>query len=667
MSLKSILLATGIATLMTGVTAFPLMAKYHEPDNTTRILWDLNSKKVIFDSGNYARLIPLADGRLMAAAESGGGISVSYSNDEGYTWSTPERIIQNEGNIPYAVPDLLQLSDGTILVGFNPRPSQPYSEERKFGIRTMRSTDNGTTWEGPYFIYDASHLYSDGCWEPSFLEIPGSGEVHCYFANEFPFQSSNEQEISVSRSFDGGVTWSEAERVCYRGGCRDGMPSAVITDSGEIVVIVEDNGYPRGFHATTIRCTLDQNWDDFWVDATSPNRHVIFADNDNENMQWISAAPYLRKLRSGETIASWQGDHWGREGNESAFDMFVAVGDRDARNFTQISEPFKLPANSHALWNSINVGNGDDVFALASVGNSNSGNAINLMKGYAMRNVTADFGTPVIDGSTSGDKWTFKNGTQIYLGAMNTRNRATADFLYDNDNLYFFARVVDRDIFTDKIDNDGVYLYLDTKSNCDTYPQDGEARIFFNVDGSIQWSYGLNGKWVVETALPEGVVMEKNISKTYYQLEAAIPWKALGLNGAAGSSHAMRCNVEIRDRREGELVSESIPQTSKNASWTWPEFRLNDSDPSGIVRPTVERGLPKIDTVARGGTVTVRSSEPISSIEAFNPTGYNILRKDFDKSLVINEATLETSARGLLLMRVTLTDCSTHSQKVLIR
>ncbi|MCM1111116.1 MAG: hypothetical protein NC336_07910 [Clostridium sp.] len=669
MNLRLSTIAGIAAILLAGMAAIPVSAKYHAPDNTTRVLWDLNSKKVIFGSGNYARIIPLQDGRLMAAAESGAGISVCYSSDEGVNWTTQERIIQNASGVPYAVPDLVQLADGTILVGFNPRPSSPYSEERRFGIRTMRSTDNGKTWEGPIFIYDASYTFSDGCWEPSFLEIPGTGEVHCYFANEYPYQTNNDQEISLCRSFDGGLTWGAAERVCYRAGHRDGMPSAIITDAGEIVVIVEDNGYPRGFRATTMRCTLEQNWHDCWVDANSPNRHTIWSDSDTDNMSWISAAPYIRKLRSGETIASWQGDHWGRPGAEANFDMFVAVGDPDARNFTQVSEPFGLPQTSHALWNSINIGNGDDIFALASIGSPSDGNAINLMKGYAMRGVVCDFGTPTVNASVSRENWTFKNATQIFLGATNTRKRAIADFLYDNDNLYFYTRVVDSDIYTDKIDNDGVYIYLDMNNACDTYPQDGEFRIFMNVDGTVDWCYGANNRWTTAEEVPEGVDYEVAVSKTYYQMEIAIPWRALGFSGPVDADHTMRCNVEVRDRREGALLYEPIPQTAKNASWTWPEFHLNE-DPRATAIPTVaadgDATSSALTVRALGsGEVSVESAgAPVASLSVFSADGKALGNFDCGGAA---SATVHTGLTGLVILRAAFADGSFQTCKLQIR
>ena len=78
--LKKIL---GLAAVMS--VAFGAGARYHAPYEYPRLLWDVATQKVIFQSGNYSRLITLQDGRLMAAAESYGpsGIKVCYSSDNG--------------------------------------------------------------------------------------------------------------------------------------------------------------------------------------------------------------------------------------------------------------------------------------------------------------------------------------------------------------------------------------------------------------------------------------------------------------------------------------------------------------------------------------------------------------------------------------------------------
>ena len=197
----------------------------------------------------------------------------------------------------------------------------------------------------------------------------------------------------MCRSFDGGLTWGQPSRICYRAGTRDGMPVPILTENDEIVVIIEDNGHPgrNGFRATTVRTPLAENWST-WVDATSQRREMIFADDAEK--AFISAAPYLRKLGKDETIASWQGDRRDRQGTgEDHFDMFVAVGDADARNFRAVSQPFGLSLSQHGLWNSVSALDDGSVFALSSIGDANHGNAINVMKGYAMKGFSANFGT----------------------------------------------------------------------------------------------------------------------------------------------------------------------------------------------------------------------------------------------------------------------------------
>lgn len=618
MNKKAISYVSGIAILISGFSNRGA-AVYHEPYSGSRVYWDINSRQQLFPSGNYSRLIELNDGRLMAVAEAGGGISVKYSMNGGQTWSDSQLIARSADKLPYAVPDVVQLSDGTILVGFNPRPSQPYSEDRRFGIRVMRSEDNGASWEGPLYVFDAQHTFEDGCWEPSFLELP-SGEVHCYFANENNFTQSNEQEISVCSSFDKGKTWSEPRRVCYRAGSRDGMPSAILTEDGEIVVIIEDNGHPgqSGFRATTVRSTPDDNWDS-WVDAASSSRNMIFANSGDKG--YSSAAPYLRKLKTGETIASWQGDFYERKGSgEDGYDMYVAVGDSDARNFQSVTRPFALSENMHALWNSINVIGNGSVFALASTGERGHGNAIEIIKGYPMTGFSADFGTPQIDASFAGEAWTAKNAQQVFLGVV-TRNRATMDFLYDNDNLYFYARVIDRDIFTEKVDNDGVTVALDINNCCDTYPQLGEFRIFLNVDGSMEFYHGDSGKWVKEEPSAD-IRYATSLQKAYYDMEMAIPWRVLGCD-VAPVDKVMRCFLEVRDRRQSEIVTECVTDALLRQSWTWPEFRLNGNG-AGISE--IYDGFPSGKTskvTVNAGAIIVEAETEIESLALFDINGLN--------------------------------------------
>ncbi len=606
MRLTSIIIPVALAG-----ASLSAMAEHLEPLDVTRVMWDLTSRKTIFESGNYCRIIPLQDGRLMAVAETYGtysGITAAYSRDNGNSWVDKYTVAGNGDRTPSAVPDVIQLADGTIIVGYNPRPSQPWSEERHFGIRCVRSTDNGATWSEPIYIYDASWFGGDGCWEPSFLELP-SGEIHCYFANEHPYTTSGEQEISMCRSFDKGLTWTDPIRVTFRAGSRDGMPSAIITDAGEIVVIVEDNGHPGrgGFRATTMRCTVEENWEDCWVSGTSDRRDMIF--KNEEDKDYVSAAPYIRRLPTGETFASWQGDHWSRKGNgEDRFDMYVAVGDKDARNFGQLSQPFNVNPDEHALWNSVAIGFDNTVFAVASIGGSNQ---ICTMRGNAVLGFRADYGTPEINATFSKENWTTKSCNQVLMGQY-SRNRSNHDFLYDNDNLYVFSYVVDRTPVNSAEVNDGIQLSIDVDNISDSAPQKGIYTFFLDTNGTVHYAYGEDGEY--HEAEAEGARIAVSNKKNYYMLEAAIPWKLMGLDKAPDTDHLMRVNLEVRDMDgNGGYRFEVIPECRSYESWTWPRFNLNENESGGVGEVKYDEDL-KTD----GG---VKEYYTLQGIRVVNPAG----------------------------------------------
>ena len=554
-----------------------IQARHQTPYSNSRIYWDISSKKTLFHGGTYARIIQLQDGRLLAVAESGGGISVNWSHDNGETWGSQKRIVANEPMLPFAVPDVIQLSNGDIVIGYNPRPSTPWSEDRRFGIRCVRSVDGGETWSDQIIIYNASWQGGEGCWEPCFLELP-SGELQCYFANENNFPYSGEQEISLCRSFDGGKTWSGETRVCFSGGSRDGMPVPIFTENDEIVVIIEDNGWGGygGFRATTVRTSLQANWSD-WV-GRDGKRQMIFANAEDKN--YISAAPYLRKLGKDETIASFQGDKGARLGmGEAHFDMFVGVGDADGRNVRAISAPFGLPVSDHGLWNSVTALDDGTVFAVSSIG-SGSGEVIYVMKGRAMKGFEAAFGTPEINGTATNETWTAPGARQIFMGADASRIPAHMDFLYDEDNLYFYANVEDRNLFTEG-EHDGVTLALDMENASDGYPQKGMYRIWLDVDGTVKFYTGGSNTWK-QTDMPEGIKYVFNGKRSNYSMEIAVPWTALGYEKAP-VENLMRCYLEITDRQgEDKVVTEGIVEANITSSSTWPEFRLLPHEDTGV-------------------------------------------------------------------------------------
>lgn len=639
-----------------------LCAERHEPYTGSRIFWDLSSEVTVFDSGNYARMIELQDGRLLAVSEGGGGIQVSYSQNKGKSWSSPERIVASPSKISYAVPDVIQLTDGTIIIGFNPRPQEPYSEDRLFGIRSVRSTDNGETWGEITYVFDAKHTFNDGCWEPAFLELP-SGEVQCYFANEGEYTSSNEQCISMCRSFNKGQSWSEPVKVCFRAGSRDGMPVPVLLkDESEIVVIIEDNGWPgRGnFAATTVRTKLEDNWESGYVDANSPMRNMIF--ETVPPVGEISAAPYMRVLPWGETIASFQGNK-GRSGvtDLQYFDMFVYVGDGQAKNFKAGSTPFALGLDQHSIWNSVSVIEDSVIVAVGSIGNPNKSNHVNMIKGYPKRQVVAAYCNSIeVDASKgSGETWATKSADQLMMGRI-TGNRTTADFAYDSEYLYMTARVVDRNLVNSGIDNDGIYLYFDADNVSDTEPVAGMYSFFLDTDGTVDFRRGNAGRWEKDESAT-GIKYAVNAKSLYYDMEVAIPWSLFGKDGApVGQRMAMA--LEIVNKEEYVRESETIPDVDNDASWTWMEFRLLPGEGSGVAEAQVADDSHDVTTVVSGGTLMVKSAMPMNRVSVYTFDGKMLSDKVFDSTM--QEIPLPALAGGGVL-RVLFEDGNIVCKKVI--
>lgn len=570
----------------------------------SRVFWDLSSRRTVFGSGGYARIIQLHDGRLMATCESG-GIVVAFSSDMGDTWGAPVRIAGNANKVPNCVPDLIQLADGTIVVAYNPRPSKPYTTDRKFGIRCKRSTDNGQTWSDEIFVNDASYTFEDGCWEPSMLQLP-SGELQLYFADEGPYTSSSEQQISLCRSFDGGLTWSAPQKVSFRAGYRDGMPSPVLlADKSSIVVAIEDNGWPGygDFFPTTVRCALADNWPDgFFVDANNPLRQKT-----HTNTSAKGGAPYLRVLPWGETVLSWQSKY--KHGDK--LNMLTAVGDGKATNFKALSNPFCIGDDEQALWNSLAVVDTGVVVAVAGISGK-----VEMIKGYAMRQFEAAQATPVVDGTVSaGDGYMRRSANQVMMGAANNL-RTTADFAYDAGNLYFVAKVVDTTPSLSATGGDGVWLYVETADEPGARLGDGSYRFFLSRDGSVKAWRGNNGGW--KSYAVEGVGLKVVSRASSYVVEAAVPWSVLGKDAAPSGRH-LATNIEVQDVRESAKLTESIPDARATSPSTWMDFYLRPSGQSTGVGSVAGTG--GLTVAADSGWLTLTADRPMSRVDVLSVSG----------------------------------------------
>ena len=542
------------------------MARY----NGSRIFWDARTPVTIFSGGGYGRLIELNDGCLLACCESG-GIKVCFSSNQGRTWTSPTLIAPNANNTPNCVPDLIQLSDGTIIVGYNPRPSQPYTEDRRFGIRVRRSTDKGRTWSDEIFVYDADYIFENGCWEPSFLELP-SGELQLYFADESPYTTTGEQQISLCRSFDGGLTWTEPQRISYRSGYRDGMPVPVLlSDQRNIVVAIEDNGWSGvgDFVPTTVRTSLSNNWkNNFYVSGSSTQRNRSI--NHDYCPVAKGGAPYLRVLPNGETVLSHQSTY----GDGDNMKMYVYVGNKQAKDFKAMSRPFYQGTTKGCWWNSLAV---IDTGIVVAVGGLDG--KVAMVKGYPMKQFMAPYASQLTDGRLTDETYYHTSARQVPMG-NETGTFAYADFCYDRDELYMTCLVYRRDARSEEPFPDGINFYVESKGASTDIPLGTAYRFNILPDATLSICKG-NGKDWVQTELPT-VNAASTVASANYRIEVAIPWSAIGLSAAPVGSN-LSVNLEILTGDGTQQLVESIPDALPTKPATWMPLKLIEADETKII------------------------------------------------------------------------------------
>lgn len=347
------------------------------------IEWDNTSLICIAEEGGYPRLIKLVDESLLAVYENRrGDVVIKKSFDNGSTWSDPVVSFEafnftdtktgEETRVNIANPEIIQLPDGDLLLAVNLRPR--IEGIYPFSIALKRSSDNGATWSDADILFQAAELFRDGCWEPSFLLLT-DGTIQIYFANEYPYQESDEQEISVLTSVDNGFVWdSEPKTVSFRQGHRDGMPVGV-HDGESVYVVIEDNVSGQ-FKPWIISSSINNSWE-YPILSDSPGRYAALKNNLPDTV--YAGAPYIIRTNSGIYLISYQTTE-NRSSNWEHSTMEVVISDKpyDFRNSTQ---PFDVPLNKEAKWNSLSDLGNNTIAALGSTNFNSEKIGVWMIKG----------------------------------------------------------------------------------------------------------------------------------------------------------------------------------------------------------------------------------------------------------------------------------------------
>ena len=439
-----------------------------------RIAWDRSSEVKIAQHGNYARVIRLDDNSFLAAFEHGGSACIAASADL-VNWSSPRPIVSShhgksgglDWHVHVANPELCLTREGTLLLAVNYRPSG--QAHYPFSIVICRSEDGGVSWSSPDVLYCAGQDFSNGCWEPSFLQLP-DGRIHLYFANEGPYVDSEEQEISVMMSDDDGRSWTSAQTVSFRKNHRDGMPVAAVLGR-EIVLAIEDNADGK-FKPYTVRSSVDNAWAET-IDGKSSFRKRALVDHVDRHV--YMGAPYIVVLPSGESLLSYQTTEDRRDAWELSC-MEVAVSDSGAMDFSKRTRPFDVPTGRSGKWNSLCVIDSNTVAAVSST-DKDGIVALYVVKGRLI--------SPLVISEHSGSI------DQIFVGSMSRDNLAVGVGC-NKDGYVFEARVSDADM----VPGDGVTFMIDITGKDNTSVQKGVFMVTVDRSGHItEVCEGKKGRW----------------------------------------------------------------------------------------------------------------------------------------------------------------------------
>jgi len=603
----------------------------------TRIMWDYNSLTRISQAG-YPRLKRLANGQIFFVAEYGNGIYCKLSSDNGKTWSTQKLIKADEANVHMAVPEVIQLANGTILVGYNGRVKTENGVQH-YDIRLKRSTDNGNTWTNEATAYTASTVGTEGCWEPSFMQLP-SGEVQLFFANEFPYPNTGDQQISMVRSNDAGNTWSSYYTVSFRINERDGMPvPLMLKDAKGYVVVIEDSY--NGFEPS-ILYSSDASWSPY-ISGNSINRWYPSTDS------WLTGsyngAPYIVQASGGETILSFQTAN-GRT-NNSLTDMVVGVGDNTSKNFVGYSRPFNIPTANFALWNSLLVKNDTTVTAVTGTDAypSTTGDVstwVMTKDGYLLHDMVCNTGTPTMDGIINSSE--YLGNPQVYLGAYSARNSRFC-MSQDATNLYIAVSIKDQYLNTNAtlLNGDAVRILLDP-TNINAI-KTGIYSLAVDINGNIQMQYPKNifsvYTWTNMTATNVtvnkvliGTLNNNTDIDTGCTLEIKIPWALIG--GAPAFGTAWGINFSSYNSNNGTTSTmETIPGNSELDPTTWCKIIRSNLTTNKADNLFSQKDNP--DIIWNGNQLKIRANDFKNSIiTIFSISGMQIYKGFIQNEMQIN-------------------------------
>lgn len=184
--------------------------------------------------------------RLIAATDRG-PTYFARSTNGGASWE-PARAIYDPGTRNQTIGNIVAVLPGGMLVNVFNRIDNPLGGPQRARVTVIRSTDRGATWSAPIDVAEllavgtrdpvSGLAVRDGAIVPTIAAGPG-GELYVAWQDS-RFSAGVRDGIALSRSNDGGLSWSTPVRVNGAPGVPAFTPSLHVAADGTVGVSYYD-------------------------------------------------------------------------------------------------------------------------------------------------------------------------------------------------------------------------------------------------------------------------------------------------------------------------------------------------------------------------------------------------------------------------------------------
>ena len=486
---------------------------YLEQDfrGTSKVLYGATKTNLPY----YIRLKQNKDGSffLLYNDEKNGLGAHCITSEDGITWGDKVTVFKHTDNRRYANPDAIVLENGDILACVAWRnPNKYLTDNSEGGIEISRSTDGGKTWSKPQLVHTGL------TWEPYFLQL-STGEIQLYWTNTTRYNLPNGNNTStgtaIIRSFDNGYTWNADPAKPYDAQIISQQATEFYdnvqfyTDQMPVAIELLD-----GTIALALESRLNRE--------NGSCRITMAYSNDNwaTSLAVDAVGPTDKQENMFHGSAPYLRQFLSGETVLAYTNQGykILTGDATARNFSDT--PIKLTLQS---WCNIEIL--QDQHTMLAAGHvfrtdkkeDNSPRDIQIETFRLVHAIEAINETRTVDGSSS--DW--KNSLDALFVGSETQAQATYRFANDGKNLYAIIERLDYDISSS--DRMGFRISLDGSTINSMYVSvtvTGEIEAYSSVDGD-------KTKHELENAVKVYGTIDDDKEDEGFVVEVAIPMELL--------------------------------------------------------------------------------------------------------------------------------------------